>query len=103
MSETFKTTPKPFVELSEILKALSHPQRICIVKSIIEKKNCCVNDMSECLSENQPTVSRHISVLKAAGIIKGDRQGTFIYYSFKTENVKKIIETIINEHFKNNL
>ncbi|MDD4297513.1 MAG: metalloregulator ArsR/SmtB family transcription factor [Ruminiclostridium sp.] len=103
MSETFKTNPKPFVELSEILKALSHPQRICIVKSIIEKKNCCVNDMSECLSENQPTVSRHISVLKAAGIIKGDRQGTFIYYSFKTENVKKIIETIINEHFKNNL
>lgn len=103
MSETFKTTPKPFVELSEILKALSHPQRICIVKSIIEKKNCCVNDMSECLSENQPTVSRHISVLKAAGIIKGDRQGTYIYYSFKSDKIEKIVETIIKAYFEKNL
>ena len=49
---------------AEILKALAHPIRLCIVKGLIEKK-CNVNFMKDCLGASQSNVSQHLSKLKA--------------------------------------
>ncbi|WP_094549388.1 ArsR/SmtB family transcription factor [Petroclostridium xylanilyticum] len=84
---------KDYDQKSEILKALAHPVRLCIVKGLIENQ-CNVTHMQECLNLPQSTVSQHLSKLKAAGIIEGDRNGLEICYKVVNEDVKKIIEVL---------
>jgi len=55
----YRTEPEAFNKLAELLKALAHPQRLCIVKTLCEKKHSNVTDMQNCLGEAQSTVSQH--------------------------------------------
>ncbi|WP_066501154.1 ArsR/SmtB family transcription factor [Abyssisolibacter fermentans] len=77
---------------ADILKAIGHPIRLCIIKGLVENEGCNVSYMQNCLNAPQSTVSQHISKLKAAGIIKGKRNGVEINYYVVNEEVKKIIE-----------
>lgn len=83
---------KDFEETAEILKVLSHPARLCIVRGLIENGKCNVNNMIKCINLPQSTVSQHISKLKSVGIIKGQRNGTEITYNICDEKVIKLIE-----------
>jgi len=87
------TNYKRFEEKSDKLKALAHPQRLCIVKGLIENK-CNVSKIQECLNLPQSTVSQHLAKLKAAGIIEGKRNGVEICYQVADEEVKNIIKLL---------
>ncbi|MDK2800193.1 MAG: hypothetical protein PWP27_285 [Clostridiales bacterium] len=84
---------KDYYEKSEILKAIAHPVRLCIVRGLIDNQ-CNVTKMQECLNLPQSTVSQHLTKLKAAGIIEGKRNGLEICYKVVNEDVKKIIEAL---------
>lgn len=84
---------KDYYEKSEILKAIAHPVRLCIVRGLIDNQ-CNVTKMQECLNLPQSTVSQHLTKLKAAGIIEGERNGLEICYKVVNEDVKKIIEAL---------
>jgi len=81
---------------SELLKALGHPTRLCIVKELIEKENN-VSKIQECLDLPQSTTSQHLFKLKAAGIIKGERNGLEISYRVVDEDAKNIIKVLFHE------
>ena len=98
--DVFRTNPELFIEKSEILKALAHPQRLCIVKMLCEKESASVSDMQTCLDEAQPTVSQHLSKLKLARLIEGKRDGNSIYYSISDEETLKRIKSIIENLFE---
>jgi len=102
MSNVYRTNPEAFIELANILKALSHPQRLCIVKTLCEKERAHVTDMQDCLCEAQSTVSQQLSKLKAANIIIGKREGTHVYYSIYDEKTKNVVKSIIHEFFSEN-
>ncbi|MBS4538262.1 helix-turn-helix transcriptional regulator [Clostridium sp. D2Q-11] len=85
-----------FNEKSEVLKALAHPIRLCIVQGLIEEEGRNVTTMQNCLNAPQSTVSQHLSKLKAAGIIEGRRKGTEINYYVVNEDAKKIISSILD-------
>jgi ArsR family transcriptional regulator len=99
MNHIYRTDPESFNELAEILKALAHPQRLCIVKTLCEKDQVNVGDMQHCLNEAQATVSQHLSKLKASKIIVGKREGTNVYYSISDEKVRNLVQAVINEFF----
>ena len=99
MQHIYRTQPESFIELAEILKALAHPQRLCIVKTLCEKEHLNVGDMQHCLGEAQATVSQHLIRLKAAKIITGKREGTNIYYSIIDERARNLVKAVINEYF----
>jgi len=80
---------------AELLKAIAHPVRLCIVKGLLNKE-CNVSHMQECLELPQSTVSQHLSILRAKGIIKGERNGLEITYSVVNEDVKKIINALFD-------
>jgi len=82
-----------FIQKSELLKALAHPIRLCIVKGLMEKESNVTN-IQECLDLPQSTVSQHLFKLKAAGIIKGERNGLEITYQVINEGVRKIINIL---------
>ena len=82
-----------FIQKSELLKALAHPTRLCIVKGLMEKESNVTN-IQECLDLPQSTVSQHLFRLKAAGIIKGERNGLEISYQVINNDIRKIIKTL---------
>lgn len=83
-----------YVRKAELLKALAHPIRLCIVKNLIQGGGCNVSYMEECLEVSQSVVSQHLAKLKAAGIIKGQRQGNEVFYAVENEEVKAIITAL---------
>ena len=81
---------KDYIKKSDILKAIAHPVRLCIVRGLINNQ-CNVTKMQECLKLPQSTVSQHLGKLKAAGIIEGERNGLEICYKVVNQQVKDII------------
>ena len=82
-----------FIQKSELLKAISHPTRLCIVKGLMEKESNVTN-IQECLDLPQSTVSQHLFKLKVAGIIKGKRKSLEISYRVINDDIRKIIRIL---------
>ncbi|SHH35469.1 ArsR/SmtB family transcription factor [Tepidibacter thalassicus] len=92
--ENYKIDSKLLTENAELLKALSHPVRLCIVKGLLEKGSSNVSNIQNCLNMPQSTISQHVSKLKTAGIISGERNGLEIIYKISNEKVEKIIKAL---------
>ena len=67
-------------DIARIADALSHPARLAIIKLLAEKREIKTGNISDDLPIARPTVSRHLKVLKEAGIIKGNIEGLKIHY-----------------------
>jgi len=63
-----------------LLAALADPARLAIVRQLASDGSVCACDFSACAGLSQPTVSHHLRVLREAGLVHGDRQGTWIWY-----------------------
>ncbi len=66
--------------VSKIFKALGHPSRVFIVETLAAGPQC-VCELSKKIGVSAPTVSRHLSILKEAGILTDRKDGTIVYYS----------------------
>lgn len=86
---------KEFTRKADILKAIAHPVRLCIVKNLLDINSCNVSTMKNCLDMPQSTVSQHLAKLKSVGIIEGERHGVEIIYKVVNDDVKKIIKAIL--------
>jgi DNA-binding transcriptional ArsR family regulator len=65
---------------ADVLKALAHPTRLFIVDQLSRgEKN--VGDLTGMIRSDVSTVSKHLSVLKNAGIIKDNKRGTQVFYT----------------------
>jgi ArsR family transcriptional regulator len=65
---------------AKIMKALAHPSRLLIVQSLMNRE-LCVCELRDRLEQDMSTVSRHLSVLKNAGLIQEDKRGLYVYYT----------------------
>ncbi|NLZ48922.1 MAG: winged helix-turn-helix transcriptional regulator [Clostridiales bacterium] len=88
---------KELEEVSELLKVLAHPVRLCIVKGLLNNGGCNVSFMQQCLDVPQSTVSQHLQKLKSAGIIQGERKGLEITYRVIDERAAKIIKFLTED------
>ena len=84
-------------EIAEVLKALAHPVRLCIVRGLIEKGGCNVCHMQECLGMPQSTTSQHLQKLRSAGIISGQRKGLEVTYQVCDQRVVELIKVLFPE------
>ena len=87
-------------EIAEVLKALAHPVRLCIVRGLLEKGGCNVCHMQECLGMPQSTTSQHLQKLRSSGIISGQRKGLEITYQVCDKRVIELIEVLFPEQKK---
>jgi DNA-binding transcriptional ArsR family regulator len=65
-----------------VIKSLSHPSRLYIVDRLAEHEYC-VNELTELIGSDMSTVSKHLSVLKNAGVVQDEKRGTSMYYSLR--------------------
>lgn len=83
-------------EMAELLKAISHPVRLCIVRGLLDH-SCNVSKIKDCMSLPQSTVSKHVGILRGKGIIKGYRNGSEVIYKLVNDDVKRIV-TVLNNN-----
>lgn len=83
-----------FDKYAEVLKAMGHPARLCILNGILRTGGCNVTHIQECIELPQSTISQHIQKLRSAGIIEGIRSGTEITYTLKNQKVLEIINIL---------
>ena len=67
---------------ARIMKALAHSTRLFIVDEL-SKGERCVCELTEMIGADTSTVSKHLSQLKAAGIVEHDKRGLQVYYRLK--------------------
>jgi ArsR family transcriptional regulator len=63
-----------------VLKAMAHPTRLLILNSL-KKKDTCVCELRDLVGDDLSTVSKHLLVLKNAGLVEARREGNWLYYS----------------------
>ena len=68
------------ISLAEILKAAGEPTRLRIL-NLLQLGAVCVSDLHSLLEVSQPTVSRHLAVLRYAGLVADFREGSRVLYS----------------------
>lgn len=79
--------------VSEVFKALGHPSRVFIAERLKEA-DYCVCELSEMIGVDMSTVSRHLSVLKNAGVVKDRKEGTTVYYSLACDCLAQMLEGV---------
>lgn len=90
----FSNDPKCYEEKAEMLKAIAHPVRLCIVRGLTTGNGCNVTHMQGCLNIPQSTISQHLAKLKAAKVIEGERNGLEIVYRIANDEVRELIEVM---------
>ena len=73
-------TKRFFAEQANIFKALGHPSRL-IMAEALTRGPLCVCDLHKQVGGDLSTVSRHLGVMKEAGIVEVEKRGTNVYYS----------------------
>jgi DNA-binding transcriptional ArsR family regulator len=75
---------------ARILKALAHPTRILIVDRL-SVKPCCVYELTRIVGADISTISKHLAVLRHAGIIANTKEGRKVTYSLETPCILRFI------------
>jgi ArsR family transcriptional regulator len=75
---------------ARIIKAMAHPSRLFIVEEL-QKRERCVNELTEMIGADASTESKHLSVLKNAGLVADEKRGTAIYYTLRTPCILNFI------------
>lgn len=69
-------------DLSAIFRALSDPNRLAILARLADcGRPCSVGELSSCCPVDLSTVSRHLAVLREAGVLAAEKRGKHVYYS----------------------
>ncbi|MBC6458601.1 metalloregulator ArsR/SmtB family transcription factor [Actinomadura sp. HBU206391] len=79
-------------ELAGVFKALADPIRLRLLNLIAsaEGGEACVCDLTVPFELTAPTISHHLKVLRQAGLIEGERRGTWVYYRVVPEALTRL-------------
>ena len=101
-----KTTLARLEARARIIKAMAHPTRIFIVDELSRQERC-VCEMTEMIGADVSTVSKHLTVLRNAGIVQDEKRGTMVFYSLRVpcvlnffSCVESVLETTAKEQMK---
>ena len=78
---------------AEILKAMAHPARLFMMEELAKGERC-VCDLREMVGSDLSTVSKHLSVLRNAGLVEIDKRGPQVFYSLTTPCILKFVDCI---------
>lgn len=82
-----------------VVKALAHPSRLLIVDELAKGERC-VCELTELVGADISTVSKHLSVLKRAGILLDDKRGLQVFYRLRCPCILRFfdcIEAVVEE------
>lgn len=91
--EAHATLPRPdeaqMLSLTDRLKALADETRLRMLELLILHGDAlCVCEITEQFDLSQPTISHHLRLLREAALIRGEKRGTWMYYSVTDEGAR---------------
>ena len=90
---------------AKVIKALAHPSRLFIVEEL-NKGEQCVCKLTEMIGADVSTVSRHLLVLKNAGIVKYEKRANQVFYSLRVPcvlNFLGCVEAVLEKNAREQL
>lgn len=91
-----ESDPAELQAVADMLKAIAHPVRLCIVRGLWQNGCCNVTHMQQCLGAPQSTVSQHLARLRQAGIIEGRRRGLEICYQLRSKKTEALMACLFS-------
>lgn len=84
-------------ELAHVFKAMGDPVRLRLLSLIASHAGgeACVCDVTDVFDLSGPTISHHLKVLREAGLITGERRGTWIYYRVRQELLAQVSAVLV--------
>ncbi len=71
--------------IAPMFKALGDPVRLRLAGLIASQAEICVCELTPHFQLSGPTISHHLKTLREAGLIDGERRGTWVYYWIKPD------------------
>jgi len=81
--------------MNKVFKALSHPVRRAVIKQLRDGAKTA-GELAEAFDLTKPTMSGHFTVLKEAGLITAERDGTTIYYRLNASVAEDAAATLLD-------
>lgn len=78
---------------AKIIKALAHPTRLFIVDELSRGERC-VCELTDLIGVEMPTVSRHLSQLRNAGILEDEKRGAQVFYRLRVPCVLNFFKCV---------
>lgn len=98
-----KLKPRELYEArARVAKAMSHASRLLLLDALLERE-MCVNDLTELVGADQSTVSKHLAILKDAGLIAARKDGSMSCYRVTCKCLGGFfgcLETVLEENLK---
>jgi DNA-binding transcriptional ArsR family regulator len=92
-------TKAHMMERAKVMKALAHPSRLYIVDELSRGERC-VCELTEMIGADVSTVSKHLAVLRRAGLVLDERRGVQIFYRLRVPcilNFFGCVEAVLEE------
>ena len=90
---------------AKIIKAMAHPSRLFIIEEL-NKKERCVNELTDMIGADASTVSKHLSVLKNAGLVIDEKRGNSIFYTLRVPCIMEFmgcVEGVLSSNAKQHM
>jgi DNA-binding transcriptional ArsR family regulator len=97
MQMSKQRSPAQFKEQAKVMKALAHPTRMFIIDELSRGERC-VCELTEMIGSEMPTVSRHLSQLRVAGLVEDEKRGSKIFYRLRVPcclSFLKCVESVL--------
>lgn len=79
-----------FERRAKIVKALAHPTRLFIVDHLARHKSC-VQELTKMVGVDISTISKHLAILKKAGILEDEKKGLQVCYRLRMPCIKDFL------------
>lgn len=75
------------------LKALAHPSRLLLAQNLMHGERC-VQDLRDIVGDDISTISKHLSILRGAGVLASEKRGNNVYYTLTCSCFQQFLECI---------
>ncbi len=102
MKQNIKHSRLQYEARARVAKALAHPSRLLILDALADRE-MCVCELTELVDADQSTVSKHLAILKQAGIIADRKEGPKTFYCLRVCCLRgfwECIESVLEENLK---
>lgn len=76
-----------------VIKALAHPSRLAIAEALEEGERC-VCDLTDLVGADMSTVSKHLTVMRAAGLLDAEKRGLKVFYRLRCACLMSFLDCV---------
>ena len=78
---------------AQIIKAMAHPSRLAMIDALAEGERC-VCDLQRLVGSDLSTVSKHLSLMKSAGIVTDRKEGVQVFYRLRVPCILRFFDCV---------